>query len=125
MFALPAFAQFDSSALRAKFGQPLNRETFRMPAGFDLIVDYGPIGQACTLEVPAMMPRDPAAKISNSSELKQRMYDFLADLVPASERGKEGTRLFEQHGLISLVTVEYENVTVSEIQKATNPMEAR
>ncbi len=119
---LPVFAQLDSSTLRAKLGQPLNQETFHMPAGFDLIVDYG-IGTTlvCKLEVPALMPRDPAAKISNTTELKQRMYDFLADLVPASERGKEGTRFFEQHGLISLSTIEYENVTVSEAQNDSQP----
>lgn len=120
-FALPAFAQLDSSALRTKFGQPLNRETFHMPAGFDLLVDYGIGTQVCKLEVPALMPRDPEAKISNAAELKQRMYDFLADLVPASVRGKEGGKLVEQFSTISLITVEYENVTVREIQYATEP----
>lgn len=54
--ALPALAQLDSAGLRAKFGMPLNRETFHMPAGFDLLVDYGANGQACTLQVPALMP---------------------------------------------------------------------
>ena len=39
-FALPAVAQLDSYALHAKYGSPLNRETFHLPAGFDLVVDY-------------------------------------------------------------------------------------
>jgi len=118
---LPLFAQLDSSALHAKLGQPLNRETYHMPAGFDLIVDYGISTQVCKLEVPALMPRDPSAKVSNTTELKQRMDDFLADLLPASERGKEVGRFAEIHGMISLMTVEYENLTISEIQFANEP----
>jgi hypothetical protein len=118
--SLPAFAQLDSSALRAKLGQPLNRETFRMPAGFDLTVDYGTTGQVCKLEVPAVMPHQ-TAEAWNIAVQKQRMYDFLADLVPASVRGKEGGGFTEVFSLISLTTVEYENVTVSEIQNASEP----
>ena len=92
-----------------------------MPAGFDLIVDYR-TGTAlvCKLEVPALMPRDPA-KISSTTELRQRMHDFLADLVPATMRGKEITRLYEQFGLPSLVVTEYEHVTVSEGQNDSQP----
>jgi hypothetical protein len=115
---LPAFAQLDSSTLRAKLGQPLNRETFRMPAGFDLIVDYGSIGQVCKLEVPAVMPHE-TAKVWNDTVQKQRMYDFLADLVPASVRGKQSGGLTEVFSLTSLSTVEYENVSVIEIQTGT------
>jgi hypothetical protein len=118
---LPAFAQLDSSTLHAKYGQPLNRETYHMQAGFDLIVDYGTSTRVCKLEVPALMHRDPGAKVSNTTELKQRMYDFLADLVPASERGKKTGGFVEVHGLISLVTDQYENITVSEIQFANEP----
>jgi hypothetical protein len=119
---LPAFAQLDSSTLRAKLGQPLNQETFHMPAGFDLIVDYGTgTTLVCKLEVPALMPRDPAAKISNTTELRQRMYDFLADLVPPSERGKAGQTMYFRSGLNSMMTTEYENVTVSEGQNDSHP----
>jgi hypothetical protein len=117
---LPAFAQLDSSTLRAKLGQPLNREIFHMPFGFDLIVDYGISTRVCKLEVPALMPRDPA-RISNTTDLRQRMYDFLAELVPASERGKGGGTIHFQSGLISMMTTEYENVTVSEVQNDTQP----
>jgi hypothetical protein len=118
---LPAFAQLDSSTLRAKLGQPLNQETFHMPAGFDLIVDYGTgTTLVCKLEVPAMMPRDPA-KISSGTELRQRMYDFLADLVPAFERGKGGQTIYFRSGLTSLMTTEYEHVTVSEGQNDSQP----
>ena len=116
---LPVFGQLDSSALRAKYGSPLNREIYHMQAGFDLIVDYGISTQVCKLEVPAAMPTE--AKVSNTTERKQRMYDFLADLVPASARGKESGRLFSQLGMISLMTVEYENITISEIVYGNEP----
>jgi hypothetical protein len=117
---LPAFAQLDSSTLRAKLGQPLNRETFHMPAGFDLIVDYGNIGQVCKLEVPALMPHE-TANVWSITVQRQRMYDFLADLVPASARGKEGGGFTEVFSMTSLITVEYENVTVREIQYGNQP----
>jgi hypothetical protein len=54
--ALPASAQLDSAQLRVKFGAPLDRETFHIPAGFDLVVDYGVGHQVCKLQVPALMP---------------------------------------------------------------------
>jgi hypothetical protein len=113
-FALPAMAQLDTSALRAKFGSPLNRETFHIPQGFDLVVDYGSGNQACKLEVPALMPTD--EKVQNSAVMKQRMYDFLAELAPASMRGKELGRMAQVSGIISLTSIDYEYVTISELQ---------
>jgi hypothetical protein len=115
-FASSAFAQLDTSALRAKFGSPLNRETFHIPAGFDLVVDYGSGNQVCELEVPALMPTD--EKVQNSAVMKQRMYDFLVEVVPASMRGKELGRMAQQMGTISLTSIDYEYVTVSELQGA-------
>ena len=49
------------------------------------------------------------------------MYDFLADLVPASERGKGGQTMYFRSGLNSMMTTEYEHVTVSEFQNDTQP----
>ena len=113
-FSLPAAAQLDSAALRVKYGTPLNRETFHMPAGFDLVVDYGSSYQACRLQVPALMPN--TEEVANSEVMKQRMYDFLGELVPASMRGKELRRMSQAMGLVSLFSIEYEHVTVSELQ---------
>lgn len=119
---LPAFAQLDSSTLRAKLGQPLNQETFHMPAGFDLIVDYGTgTTLVCKLQVPAVMPRDPASKVVNIKDQRQRMYDFLADLVPIAERGKGGGTMYFQSGLISMSTTEYDNISVSEVENDMQP----
>jgi hypothetical protein len=119
LLALPATAQLDSSALRAKLGPPLHRETFRMPAGFDVIVDYGEGDQVCKIQVPALMPT--VEKVARASEMKQRMYDFLADLVPASLRGKEIGRYVGTMGMISMSVIEYEHVTINELEYANQP----
>jgi hypothetical protein len=110
LLALPALAQLDSSALRAKFGVPLNRETFQMPQGFDLTVDYGAGNQVCKLTVPA-----------DGFNSRQKMQDFLADLVPASMRGKELNRFMMSTGAFSGASAtEYEHVTISQSESGGN-----
>jgi|SRR5271155_3197123 hypothetical protein len=119
LLALPALAQLDSAALRAKFGAPLNRETFHMPQGFDLTVDYGAGNQVCKLGVPAEMPPQP--NVSGPFNPRQQMQDFLADLVPASMRGKELRRFAASTGAFSAVSwTEYENVTISQSNSGRN-----
>lgn len=118
--ALPAFAQLDSAQLRGKFGAPLSRETFRIPPGFDLIVDYGAGNQACKLQVPALMPAD-TTKVQNTDDMKQKMRAFLAELVPNATRGKELRRFLSQTGAFSGVGFdEYEHVTVVETYRGSN-----
>jgi hypothetical protein len=117
-FALPAAAQLNSSDLRAKFGPPLHRETFHMPQGFDLVVDYAPDSQVCKLVVPALMPSN--ENVQNSAVMKQRMYEFLAELVPSSMRGKELSRHAASMGVVSISHVEYEQVTIDESQNTGN-----
>jgi|ERR1700722_9436347 hypothetical protein len=114
--ALPATAQLDSYTLRSKLGAPLNRETYHLPQGFDLIVDYGAANQVCKLEVPAEMPRHENA--SDASDARQRMQDFLLDLVPGSMRGKELNRLIDYAGAASALSVEYEHLTIVENRHA-------
>jgi hypothetical protein len=109
-----AFAQLDSAALHAKFGIPLNRETFHMPQGFDLVVDYGANNQVCTLQVPALMPT--TEPVANAMVMKQRMFDFLSELAPDSIRGKELNRRIVAMGAFSLIFVEYENVRINELE---------
>jgi hypothetical protein len=108
LFALPAAAQLDSAALRAKYGAPLHRETFHLPQGFDLVADYGGRNQVCKLEVPAEMPETP----SNASTPKQDMQTFLLNLVPNSMRGKEVNRGIWAVGGISTSHVIYAHVTI-------------
>jgi hypothetical protein len=112
LFALPAAAQLDSYTLRAKYGAPLNRETFHTPQGFDMAVDYGAGNQVCKITVPVEMPLQP--NVSGGFNPRQQMQDFLADLLPASMRGKEIRRMMFQSGLASVSTTEYEHVTIVE-----------
>jgi hypothetical protein len=107
------FAQLDSLALRAKLGPPLHRETFHVAAGFDMIADYSSGGRVCRLEVPALMPTKDNPM--SAEIMKQRMYDFLAGIVPMSMRGLEKQGWLQSTGGHSLTSKEYENVTVSEI----------
>ena len=110
---LPAAAQLDSPALRARFGTPLNRETFHMPAGFDLVVDYGTHQQVCKLTVPALMPTDDNP--ANSDVMRQRMHAFLAELVPDWMRGKEVGRVASAFGVVWLLLTDYQSVSIQEL----------
>jgi hypothetical protein len=119
LLALPALAQLDSYTLRAKYGAPLNRETFHMPQGFDLAVDYGAGNQVCKLGVPAEMPPQP--NVSGPFNPRQQMQDFLADLVPDSMRGKELRRFAASTGAFSAVSwTEYEHMTISQSNSGRN-----
>jgi hypothetical protein len=113
IFALPAAAQLNSATLHAKYGAPLDRETFHMPAGFDLVVDYGPNSQVCRLQVPALMPT--TEQVRNSHVMNRRMYEFLSELVPDSMRGKETGRMIAVVGAPSIESIEYEHVTISQL----------
>lgn len=119
LVALSAMAQLDSSALRAKYGAPLDREIFHIPQGFDLVVDYGPDRQVCRMEVPSLMPSN--EKVLRAPEMKQRMYDFLRDLVPMTMRGTELRRMMSSSGMASVTSIEYENVTIGEVSMADQP----
>jgi hypothetical protein len=117
-FAGSAVAQLDASALRARLGDPLNRQIFHQPAGFDVTVDYGPGNSVCRIQVPAAMPS--TEKVSNAIEMKQRMRAFLDSLVPAQMRGKEIQQSAMMSGLLSVSYVQYEHVSVSESQNAND-----
>jgi hypothetical protein len=112
--ALPAFPQLDSFAVRAKLGVPLNRETFHLPQGFTLIADYGSASQLCRVEVPALMPAK-ATAVSNTDDMNRKMHEFLLDLIPLSQRGKELRRSAMISGIVSVTVTEYEKLDVSEL----------
>ena len=102
------FAQLDSYQLRAKYGQPLARETFTIAPDFEMIADYGPDQQVCRLELPVRGNQ-------------QQVDDILLALVPDSMRGKNQGSMFEQMGVISAKITDYEHVTISEPQDANRP----
>jgi hypothetical protein len=111
--ALPASAQIDGSRfasdLRAKYGPPLARETFRPRPGIEMVVDFAAKGHVCRIQLPPIATGgDPDVKT------KQSVDDFLAELVPSTTRGKELRRLNMAMGAPSVYNVEYENLTISE-----------
>jgi hypothetical protein len=116
-----AFAQLDSLALRAKLGSPLHREIFHVDAGFDVTVDYAAGGRVCRLEVPALMPVEDDAKVSNSDVMRQKMYDFLAEIVPVTMRGLKTGQMSQVNGLVSMISTEYENVWIHELRAGIDP----
>ena len=119
VLALPAFAQLDSAQLRGKFGSPLDREIFRVAPGFNLVVDYAGGDQVCKLQVPALMPTE--AKVQHIDDMKQKMYAFLAQLVPDSMRGKEQGQFMSTTGAFSTTSLtEYEHVTMAETYRGSN-----
>jgi hypothetical protein len=51
--ASSAFAQLDANSLRAKYGQPLDRETFTVRPGIEMMVDYAAGKQVCRIQLPS------------------------------------------------------------------------
>jgi hypothetical protein len=105
------FGQIDSYQLRAKYGPPLERETFTISPGFQIIVDYGPDQQACRLELPLDRP----------GGSRKQVDDILLELVPMSMRGKEIRSMFQSFGVQSIKSTEYEHVIISEPQDPEAP----
>jgi hypothetical protein len=46
--------------------------------------------------------------------MNRRMYEFLAELVPDSMRGREIRRMSSSTGINSIQSIEYEHVTISQ-----------
>jgi len=47
-----AFGQMDTSTLRAKYGEPLARETFQVRPNIEAVVSYGTGHQVCKIDLP-------------------------------------------------------------------------
>jgi hypothetical protein len=115
IFTSLMFAQVDSSALRAKFGTPLNRETFTVRPGIEMIVDYSPTStHACQLQFPGQAPFPPDAAPGVGFNLKKLMDDVVDEIVPVAMRGKELGRLCESAGLSGMCSKDYEHLTIIE-----------
>jgi hypothetical protein len=117
---LSAFAQIDGakfvSELRAKYGPPLARETFKVPAG-EMVVDYATNGNACRIQLPPMGPDAQNAGVKSTKAID----DFLLQLVPLTVRGKELRRWQSTTGGHFMLGVEYENVGIAEVGSNFEP----
>lgn len=114
--ASSAFAQVDASSLRAKYGQPLDRETFTARPGVEIVVDYGPGKQACRIQLPS--GKKIVGTVLDGAITKEQIDEVLSEVVPQSIRGKELGRMMQGTGAPMLFTTEYEHVTIGELQIA-------
>jgi hypothetical protein len=111
-FAVALFGQIDSYQLRAKYGSPLDRETFTISPGYQIVVDYGPDQQASRLELPPYAP-----SLEQPGVITQkRVDDILLELVPMSMRGKELGGALNFMSRASQKSTDYEHVIISEPQ---------
>ena len=119
-FAFSAFAQFDAGGfatdLRAKYGPPLAREVFAIPAG-EMAVDYATSGHVCRINLPGIGPEEGHSGVSSHKGID----DFLLKLLPLTLRGKELRQMAFQSGVNSIFSTEYENVTISAASNGQGP----
>ena len=119
-FAFSAFAQFDAGGfatdLRAKYGPPLAREVFAIPAG-EMAVDYATSGHVCRINLPGIGPEEGHSGVSSPKGID----DFLLKLLPLTMRGKELRQMVFQSGVNSIFSTEYENVTISAASNGQGP----
>src|SRR5580692_7611061 len=104
--ATSAFGQIDASSLRSKYGPPLDRETFIVRPGIEMVVDYGSSRQVCQIKLPSgdrMVGSVPAGVIT-----KQQLNEVLDEVVPPSVRGKEVNRGLIYTGAPMLSFTDYE-----------------
>lgn len=108
--ASSAFAQVsDAYSLRAKYGQPLDREIFT--------ADYGPSKQVCKIQLPSgkkIVGTAPVGAIT-----KDQINEVLNEVVPPSMRGKELGRMMQGTGAPMLFTTEYEQVPLGSYKLPT------
>ena len=121
-----AFGQIDATTLRAKYGDPINygkrvnSETFKVRNNITMVVNYGPSGQACRIEVhPAGQPTVRQAPPDIGT--KQQLDEVLQEIVPLSMRGKEIRSYVTYMGALSQWVIEYEHVTITELLQNETP----
>lgn len=105
LFSSALAQQMDSTALRAKYGEPLARESFPVRPNIEAIVTYGSARQVCRIELPP----------GRNTVTTQQVDEVIAELVPLSVRGKEIRRMVASTGRHSLSSVEYEDVDIAEL----------
>ena len=114
--ASSAFAQIDTFNLRSKYGIPLDRETFTVRPGIEMVVDYGPNKQVCRIQLPSGMQI--VGSVPPSEITKQQIDEVLNEVVPLSIRGKKLNGGVMRLGAIAAYSTDYENVAITEIQNA-------
>jgi len=112
--ASSAFSQVDAHSLRAKYGQPLDRETFTVRPGIEIVVDYGPGKQACRIQLPS--GKKIVGTVPVGAITKEQIDEVLNEVVPQSFRGKELNKSMTATGAPMFFVTAYEHVAISEFQ---------
>lgn len=111
-----AFGQMDTSTLRAKYGEPIARETFQVRPNIEAVVNYGTGHQVCKIDLP------PGSYVNRPGFASAQEVDQVIDeLVPPAMRGKGSSHAMAASGRISMSISEYENMTISEPQDPDYP----
>lgn len=111
-----AFGQMDTSTLRAKYGEPIARETFRVRPNIEAVVDYGTGHQVCKIDLPPGSYVNPPHGASNHD-----VDQVIDELVPPSARGKKINQGVMSAGRIAVSFADYENVNITEPQDPDHP----
>src|SRR5665213_2799364 len=111
-----AFAQIDTVHLRSKYGAPLDRETFTVRPGIEMVVDYGPAKQVCRIQLPS--GRQIIGDVPPGAITKKQIDQVLNEVVPPSRRGKELGGMATGSGVGVMSSAEYEHVTITEFKNA-------
>jgi hypothetical protein len=106
-----AFGQMDTTTLRAKYGEPIARETFQVRPYIEAVVNYGTGHQVCKIDLPPGSYVNPPHGASNHD-----VDEVIDEMVPPSMRGKGGSHMIAASGRISMSISEYENITIFEPQ---------
>jgi hypothetical protein len=112
--ASSAFGQVDAFTLHSKYGTPLDRETFTVRPGVEMVVDYGPSKQVCRIQLPSGIQY--GGNIPADAVTKEKIDAVLNEVVPPSIRGKELNRVVMTAGVPTYSVTEYEHVSIGELQ---------
>src|ERR1700730_7648769 len=116
-----AFGQMDTTTLRAKYGEPIARETFQVRPNIEAVVNYGTGHQVCKIELPPGSYMNIVGEIPPHFATKQQVDEVVDELVPPSVRGKEINKGAMSAGRIAVYFTDYENVNIAEPQDPDHP----
>jgi len=111
-----AFGQMDTSTLRAKYGEPIARETYQVRPNIEAVVNYGTGHQVCKIDLPPGSYVNPPHGAS-----KQQVDEVIDELVPLSARGKEINQGVMSAARIAVSFTDFENVNIVEPQDPDHP----
>jgi hypothetical protein len=116
-----AFGQMDTSTLRAKYGEPIARETFQVRPNIEAVVNYGTGHQVCKIDLPPGSYMNIVGEMPPHFATKKQVDEVIDELVPPSARGKEINKGVASAGRISVSFADYENITIAEPQDPDHP----